>query len=188
MKLYRVFPYRLHAAGDEPGGAFHIPIQGRGRIDKPSDYRVFYAADAAAGAIAEVFNVGDYRLKWSEPMLRARGGATLSMATYELDDGAAICDLDDAMRLCELELRPSTVVTRDYSVTRAWAQRIHDLQRFAGVRWWSYHDARWGSLGIWADRALRRADIQCIHIEALTLDHPAVAEAAAMLSIEVART
>ena len=53
--LYRVFPALPGSAADEPGGALYIPPQQSGRIDNPGLYRVFYASDAEAGAIAEAF-------------------------------------------------------------------------------------------------------------------------------------
>jgi hypothetical protein len=74
-------------------------------------------------------------------------------------------------------LRPSTVVSRDRSVTQAWARRIHDRRRHAGVSWWSYRDPRWAAHGLWDWAGLRIAGTPV----ALTLDHPAVLEAAAVL-------
>lgn len=180
MNLYRVFPHNSDAAPDELGGAFYIPQQGRGRIDNPDDYAVLYVADAAPGAVAEVFNFGDYRQKWTNAMLRPRGGAYMSIATYTLKETSSFCDLDGTPRLAQLDLRPSQIVTRDYAVTKNWAKRIYEAQQFIGIRWWSYHDARWGSLGIW-----QKSNLECTSIERLTLDHPAVTTAAYVLSIEI---
>jgi hypothetical protein len=158
----------------------YVPTQGRGRIDNPDDYAVLYVADAAPGAVAEVFNFGDYRQKWTNAMLRSRRGAYMSVATYALKDPNVLCDLDEASRLVQLELRPSQVVTYNYAVTKTWAKHVYDSKQFIGVRWWSYHDARWGSLGIW-----KKNELKCTAIERLTLDHPAVVEAASILSIEI---
>ncbi len=181
MKLYRVFPHHPGARSDEPGGPLHVPQQGRSRIDNPDIYRVLYASDDPAGAVAEVFNVGDYRQRWSPAMLRPRGGGAPAIATLELSKRIHVIDLDDAAKLVELRLRPSDVVTRDYTATRAWAKRVYALRRFAGVRWWSYHDARWGSIGIWRNRE----HLRCLAVEPLGIDHPAVRAAAEALSIEV---
>src|SRR5580704_12463306 len=104
MNFYRVFPHDPNAAPDEPGSPLYVPAQGRGRIDNPDDYAVLYVADAAPGAVAEVFNFGDYRQRWTSAMLRSRRGASLSIATYVLKDTNALCNLDEASRLMQLAL------------------------------------------------------------------------------------
>jgi RES domain-containing protein len=85
---------------------------------------------------------------------------------------AAVCDLDDARQLLELDLRPSQVVSRVYQTTRSWARRIYTagqpgVGRWSGVTWWSYYDPRWKSYGLWETDRLRHEAV-----EALNLDHP----------------
>ena len=108
-------------------------------------------------------------------------GSVQAIATFELDPSTEICDLDDAPRLVKLGLRPSQVVTRDRKLTQAWALSIFRQQSFGGIRWWSYHDPRWGSHGVWATSNLKLQGV-----EALTLDHAAVTEAAAVLNRRIA--
>jgi hypothetical protein len=153
-----------------PGGA-------AGRTDNPEHYRTLYLSDGAGGACAEAFH---YRPVWDERMLAdspSLPGSIQALGTYTLAPRSTVCDLDDAARLVEMGLRPSQVVTRDRQVTQAWALRVFDQRRWAGIRWWSYHDPHWGSHGIWAVE-----DLQVENVEALTLDHPAVAEAAEVLN------
>jgi hypothetical protein len=104
-------------------------------------------------------------------------GSVRALATYVLDDSVALCDLDDASRLVELDLRPSEVVTRDRSVTRAWSLGIFEQGVWGGIRWWSYYDPRWGSHGIWTIEALTVSSV-----EALTLGHRGIVEAAEVLN------
>lgn len=177
VRLFRVLP---HVAGARRGQPFHplfVPAStGSSRVDNPDRYRVLYVGDSAAGAVAEAFG---WRPVWDQSMLRGRPGVPVSsqaLVEYEADE-LSVCDLDDAQRLVVLALRPSQVVTRDRAVTQAWAARVFDGGGFAGVRWWSYYDPQWGSLGIWDVSGLRVREVTV-----LTLDHPAVIEAAAVLN------
>lgn len=152
------------------------PVQGAGRLDNPEHYLTLYASDAPAGAVAEAF--GNLAF-WSEELFLGRPSipkSTTVLATYELKD-AAVLDLDDAEALLSRTLKPSDVITRDRTVTQRWALDVYRERRWAGVRWWSYHDPRWGSFGVWAVDRLRVEEI-----EVLTRDHPAVLEAGSVLA------
>ena len=178
-RLFRVLPYLPGARRGQPFHPMFVPPStGSARIDNPDRYDTLYVSDAAAGAVAEAFG---WRPVWAEPMLRGRPtmvGSVQALVEYEADDAAlTVCDLDDAERLVVLALRPSQVVTRDRAVTQAWAARIFDGGGFAGVRWWSYYDPQWGSLGLWDVSALKVREVTV-----LTLDHLAVVEAAAVLN------
>lgn len=179
-ELYRVFPYLPAARADEPGGALYIPQQGGGRLDNPELYSVFYASNAEAGAIAEAF--GRFA-EWTPAVLEgspALPGSSRAVARYRAADSARICDLDDPAELAQLGLRPSDVVSRDYTRTRAWARRIFEQGRWAGVRWWSFYDPRWGSVGLWDLRA-----VSLVHTRVLLLNDPAVREAARTIARRV---
>ena len=170
--LYRVLPFLPDAAPEEPGGALYVPRQGGGRLDNPGLYAVFYLSDAASGAIAEAF--GRFP-EWSPAILAGSPslpGSARAIASYRLGDAAPLCDLDDPDQLRGLSLRPSDVVSRDYARTRAWARRIYEQRRWAGIRWWSYYDPRWASIGLWELSRLVLEDVRT-----LRLDHPALIEA-----------
>ena len=102
------------------------------------------------------------------------------LAWYEVDDAVPICNLDDPAQLASQAMRPSDVITRDYARAQAWALTIFKERRWAGVSWWSFHDARWGSIGLWDRRAVTE-----FGFEELTLDSPAIVEAAAVLSLRI---
>ena len=61
----------------------------------------------------------------------------------------------------------SNVVSRDYTRSRAWALRVYERKLWAGIRWWSYYDSMWASLGLWETGKLTLTDIT-----PLTLDNP----------------
>lgn len=184
MRVYRVFTYDPNAAPATPGGVLYIPPQGAQRADNPRAYQALYVGDSAAGVCAEAFNRGKYREAWSEQMLRGiplMPQSRRALAWFDLrEDARPICNLDDPNELLAQELRPSMVITRDYAVSQAWALRIFESQRWSGVRWWSYHDARWASMALWDQMV-----IEAYGIEELTLQHPAIVEAARVLQIRV---
>jgi len=170
--LYCVFPFLAAAIKHEPGGALYVPPPGGGRIDNPGSYSVLYLSDAAAGAIAEAF--GRFP-EWTPGILEggpSLPGSARAIARYRLADDAPICNLDDVEQLRSLALRPSDIVTRDYTRSRAWARRIYEQGKWSGVRWWSYYDPAWFSYGLWDVKALTLAEVT-----PLTLDHPALEEA-----------
>lgn len=173
--LYRVLPWIPDAAPGEPGHPLFVAGLNAGRIDNAEYYETLYASDARPGACAEAFG---YLRVWSASMMRGSPslpGSIQALAIYELDE-TPICDLDEAVRLVDLGLRPSQVVTRDRPVTRAWALRIFEEERWAGIRWWSYYDPRWGSHGVWAFDAVEVADVV-----PLSIGDAAVLEAADIL-------
>jgi hypothetical protein len=175
--LYRVLPWLPDAPDGEPGHPLFVPGLAAGRIDNPEHYLALYCSDGPAGACAEAF---DYKPAWDAAMLRGAPslpGSVKALATYTLDDVTPVCDLDDAGRLVALGLRPSQVVTRDRTVTRAWALRLFAEAIWCGVRWWSYYDPRWGSHGIWG------IDLLSVNVvEPLTLRHPALLESSEVLN------
>jgi hypothetical protein len=69
-------------------------------------------------------------------------------------------------------LRPSEVVSRDYGRTRAWARGIYEQRQWIGVRWWSYYDPRWASVGLCDIGRMEVEDVR-----SLRLDNPALVEA-----------
>lgn len=148
--------------------------QGGGRVDVPGR-TVLYLSSAPAGAVAEVFAP---LASWLPQMFVSptQPRARRSLARYELAESAEVLDLDDAAALGSLGLRPSEVVSSDRTVTQRWAGAIAGQRRWEGVRWWSYYDPRWYSYGLWDRRHLTVTGV-----EPLSLDHPAVVEAATAL-------
>ncbi|MGQ0464769.1 MAG: RES family NAD+ phosphorylase [Sporichthyaceae bacterium] len=172
--LYRVLPFLDDASVGTPGHPLHVPAStGSNRIDNPDLYDTLYLGDDPRCAVAEAF--GSFP-RWSAGLFRGKPslpGSVAALAAYHLEEAAAVCDLDDAERLVHLGLRPSRVVTRDRAVTQGWARTLHADGRFAGVRWWSYYNPEWGSIGLWDVGALTLDGV-----EPLGLKHPHVVAAA----------
>lgn len=173
--LYRVVSYLDAADAGAPGHPLYVPVStGANRIDNPDVYDTLYLGDDPLCAVAEAFG---WASRWNAGLLRgtpALPGSVRALVSYDVDDETALCDLDDADRLVDLGLRPSRVVTRNRNTTQAWARELFDTDEFAGVRWWSYHNPDWGSVGLWDTAALTIADIFV-----LSADHPVFVAAAA---------
>lgn len=178
MVLYRVFPWLASARQGEAGYPLYVPEPGgAGRADNPGRYRTLYLSDAPAGAVAEAF--GTLKL-WNARMFTRPDlpGSVRAIAAVEAADDLAIFDLDDADALKALGLRPSQVVTREREVTQRWALAIYEQGTWGGVRWWSHYDPRWYSYAAWDFAALT---VRPGAVRALTMDDPAVLEAAEIL-------
>ena len=182
--LHRVCVFHPDARRPSDNGhpLYVWPRQGAGRLDDPAGgYTVLYVAGSPEAAVAEA--LGRYP-RWTPAVLAAPPaappGSLLALASYDGDP--SVCDLDDARRLVDLELRPSQVVTRERPVTQAWARSLHDRAEWAGASWWSAYDAGWTCAGLWDRSGIAVADV-----EPLTLQHPVVAEAADRILRVVAR-
>lgn len=92
-----------------------------------------------------------------------------ALATYGLQDAAALYDLDDPANLVTLKLRPSDVVNRDYTVTQALALRIFTTGTVSGLRWWSYYNPVWANNGVWHTAALNVVDVRPLSITDATV-------------------
>lgn len=88
-----------------------------------------------------------------------------AIARYRLADNERLCDLDDPEQLRALRLRPSAVVSRDYGRTRAWARGIYERRVWKGVRWWSYYDPRWASVGLWDIYRLKLGEVRSLRLD-----------------------
>jgi hypothetical protein len=183
VTLYRVFWSFPSAADNLPGGALHMLRQGSGRFENPAQYHLMYLAREPHGAVAEAF--GRFSV-WNAAILERPPSlppnAVRAFATYEFDDRAHVCDLDDPAQLLALRMRPSQVISRDYPQTRRSALGIFQSGSWVGIRWWSWYEASWTNVALWD-----QAPVRLIEERALTLADPAVRTAAAAIGRIVGR-
>lgn len=186
MLVYRVFPYLPTAKPGESGGPMYLHRpQGRGRLDNPADYDTWYFGITPETAIGEAF--GDLAV-WREEMFEfpSLPGARRALGVFEIPDDTAVLDLDDARNLLDRGLRPTQVVARNRPTTQAWALRIFNetgpdgSRRWAGVRWWSFQRPHWTVIALWVTAGAAPIH-SCLRVETLTIDHPAVVDAARSL-------
>ena len=184
MTLYRAFAWNDAAGGDRPDTPlwFPRPFQGEGRHDNPDVYGCLYVADRPVSCLVEQF--APFRGQRLTAALLRRRGLPLALATIHLRDDALILDLDDPNVLRRERLRPSLVATRAREVTQPQALTLYRRHaRAAGLRWWSTWEARWTNVTLF-DRAAPLLRVDDVH--ALTLDDPAVVEAADVFGLRVA--
>jgi hypothetical protein len=110
-----------------------------------------------------------------------REGARLSLAA--IDDAGLndLLDLDDPRNLLHRSLRPSGVATTNREVTQPMAVAIYE-EGVPGFEWWSTIEASWINVTLFEDRVTERLTIVG-EPEPLTLDHPAVRDAAEAVGV-----
>jgi hypothetical protein len=179
--LHRCFAWDERAASHDPDGPLWYPriYQGDGRHDNPDRFGCLYLSFSPLSPVVE--QLARFRGQRLLPSLLRRRGLPLALADLELADDAALIDLDDPVVLRRERLRPSQVATRDRRVTQAQALALHEGHRkAAGVRWWSTYESAWINVTLF-DRA--RSRLRVHSVRALSLDDPAVAEAADLFGL-----
>ena len=173
--LYRAFPGTPGAGPTDEGGALFVPRldQGRGRHDNPDAYGALYLSRAPESPVAEVLR--DYVARGIPPRPLLREGSPIRLAAVDEGD-LDLIDLDDPRSLAARDLRPSGVATHVRKTTQPLARWLYE-EGVAGFEWWSTIEASWINVTLFAERAADGLTVVG-DPEALTLDHPAVREAA----------
>ena len=182
MILWRLLPWQPSVLPTDPCGALWFPreLQGAGRHDNPDLYGCLYAGESPVSVLAEALAPFRGAHALTSGML-VRGGVPLSLAQLELHDGARLIDLDDPPSLLEAELRPSEVATSIRTTTQSHALRLFNAHpELVGLRWWSTIEASLINLTLF-DRIV--SGLKVLDVASLTLDHPAVHEAAELLGL-----
>ena len=186
MILYRCFPWNDRGRSADPDGPlwFPRPFQGEGRHDNPDLYGCLYLADRPLSCIIE--QLARFRGQRMTASLLQRRGLPLGLAELELDPGSEVIDLDDPSVLRRERLKPSAVATRHRTVTQPQARALYERHvTIAGLRWWSIHESSWANVTVF-DRAHRQLRVRSTR--ALTVDDPAVAEAADFFGLRMIRS
>jgi hypothetical protein len=184
MELWRVFPWR---EGSTPGDLFSPsyvpPPTGRGRFDIPRDRSfALYLAESPDHAVGEALQ--PWRGRPLSQALLKRGGLPLSLVRVRVDDGEGreIADLCDPELLARLGIAPDRLASRLRSVTQPVAGSLWQ-RGFGGLRWWSSFWGDWHTVVIFLERVRERLTFG--EPELLTVESPAVVEAARLLGMEV---
>jgi hypothetical protein len=181
--LYRCFAWDERAGPRDADGPlwFPRPYQGEGRHDNPDLFGCLYLSDRPLSCVVE--QLARFRGQRLLPSLLRRRGLPLALAALELPDAEELVDLDDPTVLRRERLRPSQVATRLRDTTQPQARRLFERhRRTAGVRWWSTYEASWQNVTIF-DRAAAHLRVQTVR--ALTVDDPAVTEAAEFFGLRL---
>ncbi len=182
--LWRVFPFDWQAPQARPEPlAVARERQGDGRHDNPDHFTALYLAREPISAVAEFLQA--FRGQTIDDRAFARpDGRSLTLASLDDAEVAALVDLDDPHVLVAIDRRPSTVATGD----RVTTQRLA-LERFlegaAGLSWWSTLEARWTNVTLFDVRLPRLP--QVINVDRLHARHEVVVAAADRLGVALRR-
>jgi len=181
MILFRCFPYNPAIKKIEPGHPLFIPVsRSTGRINNPDIYTSSYWSAQPECAVAEVYSS---QMQWTPGTFLANPHMPKTfqaIAAINVPDETLIFNMDSAPNLVRLKLRPSRVVTRDSAVTQAWARKIFELRKYAGISWWSVLWPEWQSYGLW-----NLSGVEVLSVEKLSTSHPAVLKSAEVLNKQV---
>ena len=180
--LFRVFGW----APDSPPQPLRVPRerQGGGRHDDPAHYTALYLAREPIGAIAEAIQVFRGQELTAEALVRP-DGLRRALATIDDTDLPPLLDLDDPKVLDARGLRPSGVATGTRLVTQRMATAAFD-DGVVGLSWWSTLESSWTNVTLFAERLPESPPI--VDTEVLSLDHPALVEAAERLGVRLPPT
>lgn len=181
MRLYRCYPRIPGARRGKPGHWSFVPSpQSHGRWDNADLYDSWYLSRSAVGAVAESFY---NKQRWIPEVFLTPAGHSRALATFELDEDLRLLDLDDAQVLAHLQIRPSQVVVQDLPTTQDLARRIHAESSLdhSGISWWSSQLPSETSVMLWGAESAPPEGLKLVGIEPLSIEHPAVVEAAARL-------
>jgi hypothetical protein len=174
--LFRCFAWNQQAGERDEDGPLWFPriFQGEGRHDNPDVYGCLYLSAAAVSTIVE--QLARFRSQRLLPSLLRRRGLPLALAELALEDDAMIVDLDDPRVLRQERLRPSTVATRQRTITQPQAGRLYASHPdAAGLRWWSTYESLWMNVTVF-ERAASRLSVRSVRV--LAFEDPLVSEAA----------
>jgi hypothetical protein len=181
--LHRCFAWNDRAGHGGPDGPLWFPrvFQGEGRHDNPDLYGCLYLSFTALSTVVE--QLARFRGQRLLPSLLRRRGLPLAVADLDLEEDAALVDLDDPAVLRRERLRPSLVATRQREVTQPQARLLHDRHPNAdGLRWWSTYEAQWINVTLF-ERAAPRLRVRSVR--ALGVEDPLVSEAAAFFGLRM---
>ena len=177
--LFRVFGWLPDATPDP----LRVPRdrQGAGRHDDPDRYTAWYLAREPASAVAEAIQAFRGQELIATALVRPEG-ARRALATLDDDAVPPLLDLDDPAVLLERGLRPSAVATGIRRTTQRLAATAFD-DGAVGLSWWSALESSWTNVTLFAERL--GGPLPVLDAVPLTLDHPALVEAAERLGIRL---
>jgi hypothetical protein len=181
--LYRCFAWNESAGPTAPDGPLWVPrvYQGEGRHDNPDLFGCLYLSDRALSTVVE--QLARFRTQRLTPSLLRRRGLPVAIAELTLDPEAMLLDFDDPRVLARERLRPSRVATRNRDLTQPQARTAFEkYPAVAGLRWWSTYEATWANVTLF-DRAAKHLRLN--EVRALTVDDPAVADAAQFFAMQI---
>jgi hypothetical protein len=128
-----------------------LPVgQGRGRFDAPAISPVWYLAETATHAVAEILQSFRGQEVGPAELVRFKHPLALVEATLPPADAARVLDLCDPAQLLARGLRPDALASRNRTTTQRISQQLATgggtHLPAPGFRWWSALDGDWHSI------------------------------------------
>jgi len=181
-----VFPFDPAATPGAPFSAAMVPRgQGAGRFDLPGGTPVWYFAESATHAVAEILQSLRGQTLDAADLLRAAHPLAQVEAALPPAVAVTVVDLCDPHELARRGIRPDHLASRTFTTTQRIAQDLA-AGGAPGFRWWSALD------GDWHGTILFHANLPPDALtfgppEPLALDTPAVRAACQALAIALTR-
>lgn len=179
---WRVFPWDPAAPPGERFSPSWVPEPtGRGRFDLPRDLSpVLYLARAGAHAVGEALQ--GWRGQRILDAHLTRASLRLALVEVRVPPASAgrLADLCDPAYLARTRTGPDTTASRSRERTQPIARSAWDAGHH-GLRWWSSFWGDWHTVVLFTARLAGR--LRFGEPEVLTLEHPAVIEAADRLGM-----
>lgn len=185
LRLWRAFPWDPGARVGAPFSPSFTPRPtGRGRFDLPlGTSPTLYLAESPEHAIGEM--IQPWRGRTVGPRHLERAGHALALvAVHIVALERAIADLCDPSALGAFPAPPDRVASRRRSVTQPIARSVWDAGH-VGLRWWSSFWGDWHTVVLFPARLTGRARLDFGEPTRLTLETPALVDAARLLGIEI---
>lgn len=185
-RVWRVCPWDPDAAAGTPFSPQYVPAgQGSGRFDIPGlSSGVLYLAETPEHAVAERIQHYRGQLLDDEDLFAARRRLALVAVTLPEGTRDRVADLGDPKVLVRLGVRADETASRHRSTTQRIAAKVH-ARKHAGLRWWSAFFGEWHAVVLFRDRV--KAALVYDPPEAITLENPALRDAAELLGVRIAR-
>lgn len=180
FRLYRCYPRVSGARKGKPGHWSFIPRpQFHGRWDNSDLYDSWYFSKTAVGAIAESFY---NKRQWIPEVFLTPDGAPRAIAEFSYT-GGELLDLDDAQTLVRIGVKPSDIVVQDLGTTQTIARGVFESKPddCGGISWWSSQMPSETSVMLWGTEGAVPEGLKLLGIQSLSVEHPAVIEAASRL-------
>lgn len=143
---------------------------------------MLYLAEAPDHAVGEALQPWRGRQLTSGLLRRTGLPLALVRVTVNLDVPGELADLCDPDLLARLALPPDRLASRHRRITQPLSSALWE-QGYSGLRWWSSFRGDWHVVALFMARASGRVEFG--GPEPLTLDSPAVAQAASLLGMEL---
>ena len=187
LVLWRVFPFDAEAADGAPYSVRSVAPAHRqtgGRFDLGTS-PVLYLGESPAHALSEVLRRFSGATLTPALLRHSRHPLALVRVGVPAPIAAVLVDLADPAALVRLGVRPDTLALPESgrALTQAVSRRVHESGA-PGFRWWSALHGGWHSTILFVDR-VALSDLAFGEPEILTIDHPAVTEAAPYLFLQM---